>query len=705
MKKSVIFAIACIALASCNRDIDLYEGPMPQQVSDAEIKANVEKIFGTSFSPDQDWNITTSGKITMKINTPEVKDVVKVQILTTPPFGSNDCNGALVLNQTDVKYGETVTLYYDAPKSLSKLYATCVMKDGQQFIQGFNIGEENLTFEPTTGSAKARQTRALEQDGLDAALQAIEDRGILKLYSQEESYNHYYKNNKTGLTSTQARYLNGWEYDYLYGIDPANETKMFVDLAPYTPAFTETLRDAFNSYLPNKKPNLDKVRNSGFSTYQNYPLTTGEDPIVMAPVFKDDSTYKEITYCDLYYYYFKDEWLNGKSDDEVVAFLKKLPKFKAIDLKYAVYNSGESYKGIGLDDHREIKRFMGFGIVYWGDFNDKNGFVPATGENGKTGSFKFPQGYKIGFLTRSRDYQEQIDKEKEGQKDKRQGELYGDDRLNAYINTHGHFKSSKLGPNDPRMAWFWCNNLAYLMCETGSDSDFNDMVYQVMGGVLPPPPNDPAVAEYLFCFEDRQLGDYDLNDVVIKGKRDNNTHVTWTVLACGANDELYIQNIKDKDGNQGKDINNQTEVHKILGSNERVFINTEKNGLYLPPVSETFAVDPKFSFRDAANQPYIKDMTTGGNTIYLAQRGEDPHAIMVPCAMPPEDLAAFYEGKELDPAYRSDYKQFLYPLEKVCVKDAYQYFNNWGRDNSVLSTVWYMYPDMNKVYVFPTTNP
>ena len=695
MKKVFLLAITGIALlTSCNRDIDLYEGP--QKVSDAEIKAHMESIFGTSFSPDQDWNITTSGKVTMKINTPEVKDVVKVQILTAPPFGSNDCNGALVLNQTDVKYGETVTLYYDAPKSLTKLYATCVMKDGQQFIQGFNIGEENLAFEPTTGSAKARQTRALEQDGLDDALENIERSGILKLYSKDKSYNHIYREQKPNNAK-----LAGWEEDYLYGIDPANETKMFVDLDPYTTAFTETLRDAFNSYLPNKVPNLDKIRSSGFSTYMNYPLTTGEDPVVMAPVFKDDGKYMEITYCDLYYYYFKEEWLNGKDNDAVAAFLKKLPKFKAIDLKYAVLNSGESYQGIGLDDEREIKRFMGFGIVYWGDFNDANGFVPATGENGVTGTFKFPQGYKIGFLTRSRDYQAQIDKEKENEKDKRQGELYGDDRLNAYINTHGHFASSKLGDNDPRMTWFWCNNLAYLMCETGSDSDFNDMVYQVMGGVLPPPPNDPAVAEYLFCFEDRELGDYDLNDVVIKGKRDDNTHVTWTVLACGANDELYIQNIKDKDGNQGQKINNQTEVHKIFGSDERVFINTVKNGLYLPPVSEQFVVDPKFSFRDTYYQPYIKDMTTGGNTIYLAQRGEDPHAIMVPCAMPPEDLAAFYEGKELDPAYRSDYKQFLYPLEKVCVKDAYQYFNKWGRDNTVLSTVWYMYPDMNKVYVFP----
>ena len=80
MKKVFLLAITGIALlTSCNRDIDLYEGP--QKVSDAEIKAHMESIFGTSFSPDQDWNMTASGKVTMTINTPEVKDVVKVQIL------------------------------------------------------------------------------------------------------------------------------------------------------------------------------------------------------------------------------------------------------------------------------------------------------------------------------------------------------------------------------------------------------------------------------------------------------------------------------------------------------------------------------------------------------------------------------------------------------------------------------------------------
>ena len=52
--------------------------------------------------------------------------------------------------------------------------------------------------------------------------------------------------------------------------------------------------------------------------------------------------------------------------------------------------------------------------------------------------------------------------------------------------------------------------------------------------------------------------------------------------------------------------------------------------------------------------------------------GEDPHGIMVP-------------------------NDFHYPLEKVCIKDAYSEFNNWGQ-NPINSTDWYLTPNEGKVY-------
>ena len=62
--------------------------------------------------------------------------------------------------------------------------------------------------------------------------------------------------------------------------------------------------------------------------------------------------------------------------------------------------------------------------------------------------------------------------------------------------------------------------------QTSRDGDFNDILLEVEGSVTDP----ETVVEfehntYTYCFEDRQLGDYDMNDVVIKAKRIDNTHV------------------------------------------------------------------------------------------------------------------------------------------------------------------------------------
>jgi LruC domain-containing protein len=70
-------------------------------------------------------------------------------------------------------------------------------------------------------------------------------------------------------------------------------------------------------------------------------------------------------------------------------------------------------------------------------------------------------------------------------------------------------------------------------------------------------------------------------------------------------------------------------------------------------------------------QPYLYDETTNKN-VYLSKVGEDPHGIMIP-----------YD--------------FKYPLERVCIKNAYEKFNEWGV-NRISSTNWYKYFKDNLVY-------
>jgi hypothetical protein len=40
---------------------------------------------------------------------------------------------------------------------------------------------------------------------------------------------------------------------------------------------------------------------------------------------------------------------------------------------------------------------------------------------------------------------------------------------------------------------------------------------------------------------------------------------------------------------------------------------------------------------------------------------------------------------------------FKWPLERICIKDAYLQFNNWGL-GSIEDTDWYKYPEDGKVF-------
>jgi hypothetical protein len=64
---------------------------------------------------------------------------------------------------------------------------------------------------------------------------------------------------------------------------------------------------------------------------------------------------------------------------------------------------------------------------------------------------------------------------------RKQGELYGDGRLNNNINKWPNFSSSKLGTDGPRVAWLTINGKTMMCWESGTDSDFNDIIIEVEG--------------------------------------------------------------------------------------------------------------------------------------------------------------------------------------------------------------------------------
>ena len=567
------------------------------------VSENTKAVFGVNFDPTQDWCTTVSGEVTIKVDVPLTGEIL-VKVLVYTDLGDEEENYTLrEINQTTCQRGGTVTLKYDIPGKNNGMFVICADTQGNYYVKGFEPGE--IVSFATSTHTRAITTRA-----------DIPGNDNLVVTGNSVSY------------ETKRGYP-GFENETLW-----QGTEQGFSVGNYSQDFIAAFRAIVNTYLPNgrKYNNLPQIKESGYWNEDCYAITTGKEPIIVSPVYKNDGGYHEIEVCDLYYYYFKEEDLG----EDPVGYIKSLPKYRAFSL-------GPVLKGDNV-----IEKHIAYALPYWGDE------TPIIGET--CGTYQFPEGYKIGFMLQSN-----------FSSDVKKGELYFDGRLNNDINRHGHFASSKLGDGDPRMAWLTVNQKMMLCCEGGTDADYNDVIFEISGGIKPIiviPEVDHNY--YTFCYEDQRLGDYDMNDVVLRGARLDETHIEYTLLACGAYDELYIHGIN------GKVINQNAEVHSIFGKSQSEFINTV--GSPVPVILDTVTVNKSFSFLTTDTQPYIYDKTRG-YTVKVSTKGEDPHAIMIP------------------------YK-FQWPTEKTCIAQAYDRFNSWGMAGSVTDNDWYKYPTEGKVYGF-----
>ncbi len=629
MKKVFLFTVCALALAGCSKNDFAFTPATPSGGDDTntDIQENVQKVFGVTFDKNHDWCTTTSGNVTIT-GIPSGTSKVQLYALVSKDVKDDEGNDAtetslLKLNEDAAASGSQVTLVYDAPSNSKSIYAAIEYK-GKRLMKLVNNGSANFTT-----VAAARSFRAQEET----------DFSSVTLTEEVESF------------ASQRKWLPG---QMLYGMSNEAYQAWKKPAAGYSDEFTQLFRNIVFSYFKNGKKynNLPLIKESGYFNDKVYPVTTGTSNIIVSPVYKCDGSPqygKEVWNSDLYYYYFKEADLNNyvAGGGTAADFLNALPKFKAIPFN----------QHFGETEDDVIEKRASYTLIYWGD---------GTPEIGKTTGQAFPAGYKIGFMVRAKT------EFKEDGKPRKQGELYADGRLNNWINNYSecYFKSSLGWSNNmmeidgPRAGWFNLEDRLFMCFESGTDADFNDIILEVEGGIEP----IMFIPEferdfYTFCFEDRELGDYDMNDVVIKATRLNKTTVEYSIVACGAWDKLQVKNIK------GTTITEDKEVHEMFGVGANTFINTENGDKHYDPITEQVKVDANFSFLNEATQPYIFNMTTN-KTITLSKKGEDPHGIMIP-----------YD--------------FKYPLEKKCIKDAYGRFNEWGQSR-VTSTDWYKYWEKDK---------
>jgi hypothetical protein len=652
MKKLFLTLLVGLAVASCSHDDGLYNPVEPgeNQNKDSKFDANAHaaSIFGVDFDANQDWNSVTTGKVTVVADA-NLDNITKIQILTEVPACNDD---ARVLTEVAVQNGQSTEISFDAPSYYKRLYAACVNDKGVYYFKGFNVGEGSVSFSNSIASARG-------------AMKAPEASSI-KLGSSTPSFNNLRATTPRGTMKTKDLFEGSkWENEYLWSVDETSAAALKTPANGDIDAYEKIdLLNVFHTYLNRDKQRtrIEMIRNSDMFTREHNTLTaTGEEPIVLTPMFFPSS---EMKYCDIYYYYYNPTVMEGKSEAEQIQILKDLPKYKAF--------SCNEFKDCGK---QEVSRGDSYVLPYFGDDAPKEGKAAV--------SLIIPENYKVGFMyrkmmnvvsktnlsgkTQDVDYQAYGDYFYCGKIGKQNGEGYGDGRLNKQINHFGDFASAKLNDDDTRIAIFSCNGKSFLAVEDGVEQQYSDAFIEVVGGI-----EDATEAQtikfnvFTFCFEDRidENTDYDMNDVVIKAERLDATHVKYSLVACGAYDEIYLRNIN------GKHLNKNTEVHAMFGKPANYYINTTNSGK-VDAIVDTIEVKADFSLADASKQMYIYDANTK-EEIRLATKGEDPHAILIP-----------YD--------------FQYPTEKTCVKDAYLEFNSWGQ-NPIAATDWYTKPVAGKVF-------
>ena len=221
-----------------------------------------------------------------------------------------------------------------------------------------------------------------------------------------------------------------------------------------------------------------------------------------------------------------------------------------------------------------------------------------------------------------------------------------------------------------RTVVFKVNGHLFLACESDGNWDYNDKVFLLSGdhvknsvpdaGVTP----TPSTAQvWTYAWEDKDFGDYDMNDCVIEVQENaqDNTKIDVKLMAVGGARKLWL-GFENKSAQSYKDYIPvfDKELHEVLGMKPGVMINTGRASA--KPVTITVSKPAGFDFQTcsfvlgamaAEDQQGIYE--SDYYAIHIATLGQDPHGIVIP-------------GK------------WQWPTETTIITKAYPQFAEWAKD-------------------------
>jgi hypothetical protein len=292
-----------------------------------------------------------------------------------------------------------------------------------------------------------------------------------------------------------------------------------------------------------------------------------------------------------------------------------------------------------------------------------------------------PAGYKVGFMLRKALTERSGATRMGYMRAKNNGCTFGYGELNRCINNFpDHFSIAKstygMRDNDTRIAMFNANNKTYLAFEDGSDTNFSDLIVEISGksGMMFDDVEEAEHQSFTMCFEDRpNVADYDMNDVVLRCIRKSPTQLELTLIATGANDQVYIEGIEGSLAS-GTELNDK-EVHSLFGVSTETFVNTETAAGVIPAVSAVYEVSESTTIPQFLSNIYIRNYSQAGNEIHVPVKGQPPFALIIP-------------------------GDFDYPTERTSIINAYTAFRTWA-NNAYNYDAWLDSYDESKIYSNP----
>lgn len=263
-----------LVLASCHKD------ELEQEPTEAEAITIAEEVLDLTIDPNQDWNMTQSGSIDVTANAGI--NANEVLILDAFPYGGKRAN---IIGQATVQEGQTVTVNYVAPKSVTTIYVACRNAQKQYRVKSATVGTQSISFRNSSGTRGAHRVQA--QTVENPSKSEIGYSFNAQMSQAWDKYNHSgikHNNTEQNYSAWNRTTWNDKFYQINATITPSGKTQTDLD---------DIANLIINNAVPEGENNIEKAAYTGYSV-----ITTGE-PVTMTPIFRNSSSGGKLGY---YYY-------------------------------------------------------------------------------------------------------------------------------------------------------------------------------------------------------------------------------------------------------------------------------------------------------------------------------------------------------------------------------------------------------------------